>query len=32
MEIDNANDIDVVINMYNLIEYTENYSQTCGCL
>ena len=32
MEIDNANDIDVVMNMYNLIEYTENYSQTCGCL
>ena len=26
MEIDNTKDTDVVLNMYNLIEYSENYS------
>ena len=31
-EIDNAKDIDVVMNMYNLVEYSENYSQTSGSL
>ena len=30
MQIDNAKDIDVLMNMYNLIEYSENYSQTYG--
>ena len=29
-EIDNAKDIDVVMNMYNLTECSENYSQTSG--
>ena len=32
MQIDNAKDIDVVINIYNLIEYDENYSHTSGGL
>ena len=31
-EIDNAKDIDVVMNMYNLVEYSENYSETSGSL
>ena len=26
MEIDNTKDTDVALNMYNLIEYSENYS------
>ena len=30
--IDNAKDIDVVINMYNLKEYSENYLKTSGSL
>ena len=30
--IDNAKDIDVVIPMYNLIEYSDNYSKTSGDL
>ena len=29
-QIDNAKDIDVVMNMYNLTEYSENYSPTSG--
>ena len=29
-EIDNAKDIDVVMPMYNLIEYSYNYSKTSG--
>ena len=32
MQIDNAKDIDVVMNMYNLTEYSENYSQKSGNL
>ena len=28
--IDNAKDFDVVISMYNLIEYSDNYSKTSG--
>ena len=28
IQIDNAKDIDVVIPMYNLIEYSDNYSKT----
>ena len=27
-EIDNAKDIDIVMPMYNLIEYSDNYSKT----
>ena len=29
-EIDNANDINIVMPMYNLIEYSDNYSKTSG--
>ena len=32
MQIDNAKDIDVIMNMYDLIEYSELYSQTSGSL
>ena len=31
-EIDNTHDIDIVIPMYNLIEYSDNYSKTSGSL
>ena len=31
-EIDNAKDIDIVMLMYNLIEYSDNYSKTSGIL
>ena len=31
-EIDNAKDIDIVIPMYDLIEYSDNYSKTSGSL
>ena len=31
-EIDNAQDIDIVMPMYNLIEYSNSYSKTSGCL
>ena len=31
-QIDNAKDIDLVISMYNLIEYSENCLQTSGNL
>ena len=31
-EIDNAQDIDVVMPMYNLIEYSDNYSKTSESL
>ena len=31
-EIDNAKDIDLVMPMYSLIEYSENYSNTFGIL
>ena len=31
-DTDNAQDIDIVIPMYNLIEYSDNYSKTPGCL
>ena len=30
--IDNAEDIDIVMQMYNLIEYSDNYSKTSGSL
>ena len=32
MEIDNAKDIDIVMPMYNLIEYSDSYSKTSGSL
>ena len=28
--IDNAEDLDVVMPMYNLLEYSKNYSKTTG--
>ena len=31
-QIDNAKDIDIVMAMYNLIEYSDNYSKTFGSL
>ena len=31
-QIDNAKDIDVVMSMYDLIEYSNNYSKTSGSL
>ena len=31
-EMDNAEDIDVIISMYNLIEYSDNYLKTSGNL
>ena len=31
-QIDNAKDIDIVMFMYNLIEYSDNYSKTIGSL
>ena len=31
-QIDNAKDIDVVMPMYNLIEYSDSYSKTSGSL
>ena len=32
MQIDNAKDIDIVMPMYNLIEYSNNYAKTTGSL
>ena len=31
-DIDNAHDIDIIMPMYNLIEYSDNYSRTSGSL
>ena len=31
-DIDNAQDIDIVMPMYNLIEYSDNYSKTSASL
>ena len=31
-QIDNAKDIDIVMPMYNLIEYSDNYAKTTGRL
>ena len=31
-QINNAKDIDVAMSMYNLIEYSDNYSKTTGSL
>ena len=32
VQIDNAKDIDIVMPMYNLIEYSDNYAKTTGSL
>ena len=32
IQIDNAKDIDIVMTMYNLIEYSDNYAKTTGSL
>ena len=32
VKIDNAEDLDVVMPMYNLLEYSKNYKKTTGCL
>ena len=32
MKIDNAEDLDVVMLMYNLLEYSKNYRKTTGSL
>ena len=32
MQIDNAKDIDIVMPMYNLIQYSDNYAKTTGSL
>ena len=31
-QVDNTKDIDIVMPMYNLIEYSDNYSKTSGSL
>ena len=31
-QVDNAKDIDIVMPMYNLIEYSDNYSKTSASL
>ena len=31
-QVDNAKDIDIVMPMYNLIEYSDNYAKTAGSL
>ena len=31
-DIDNAKDNDIVMSVYNLIEYSDNYSRTSGSL
>ena len=32
MQIDHAKDIDIVMNIYNLIEYSDNYAKALGSL
>ena len=32
METDHAQDIDIVVTMYNLIKYSGNYTKTSGSL
>ena len=29
--IDNTEDLDIVMPMYNLLEYSKNYRKTAGC-
>ena len=31
-QVDNAKDIDIIMTMYNLIEYSDNYAKTSGSL
>ena len=31
-QVDNAKDIDIVMPMYNLVEYSDNYAKTTGSL
>ena len=31
-QVDNAKDIDIIMQMYNLLEYSDNYSKTSGSL
>ena len=31
-QIDNCKDIDIIMPIYNLIEYSDNYAKTSGCL
>ena len=31
-QVDNAKDLDVVLSMYNLVEYSNNYSKTSRTL
>ena len=31
-QVDNGKDTDIVMPMYNLIEYSDNYSKTSGSL
>ena len=31
-DTDNADDIDIVMPMYNLVKHSDNYSKTSGCL
>ena len=31
-QVDNAKDIDIIMQMYNLTEHSDNYSKTCGSL
>ena len=32
MQVDDAHNIDVVMSMYNLTEYSDNYSKTSGII
>ena len=32
VKIDNADDLDVVMSMYNLLEYSKNYKKATGSL
>ena len=32
MKIDNAEDLDVIMRMYNLLQYSKNYKKTTGSL
>ena len=32
LHFDNAEDLDIVMPMYNLLEYSDNYSMTSGSL
>ena len=32
VKIDNAEDLDVIMSMYNLLEYSKNYTKAAGSL